>query len=71
MAVMASDWPLLAGGRYSEVAVRTGLTVFKKFLSLELQFIAIKWFIFKLTRTFEELTFDFRAIQNRGTRFRC
>ncbi len=24
---MASDWPLLTGGRYSEVVVRTGLTV--------------------------------------------
>jgi len=24
---MAADWPLLTGGRYSEVAVRTGLTV--------------------------------------------
>jgi hypothetical protein len=25
---MASDWPLLTGGSYSEVVVRTGLTVF-------------------------------------------
>jgi hypothetical protein len=25
---MASDWPLLTGGRYSEVVVRTGLTVY-------------------------------------------
>jgi hypothetical protein len=24
---MASDWPLLTGGRYSEVVVKTGLTV--------------------------------------------
>jgi hypothetical protein len=24
---MASDWPLLTGGRYSKVVVRTGLTV--------------------------------------------
>jgi hypothetical protein len=24
---MASDWPLLTGGRYPEVAVRSGLTV--------------------------------------------
>jgi hypothetical protein len=24
---MASDWPLLTGGRYWEVVVRTGLTV--------------------------------------------
>ncbi len=24
---MASEWPLLTGGRYSEVVVRTGLTV--------------------------------------------
>jgi hypothetical protein len=24
---MAADWPLLTGGRYSEVVVRTGLTV--------------------------------------------
>jgi hypothetical protein len=24
---MASDWPLLTGGRYSEVVIRTGLTV--------------------------------------------
>jgi len=27
LAVRAADWPLLTGGRYSEVAVRTGLTV--------------------------------------------
>jgi hypothetical protein len=27
---MASDWPLLTGGRYSEVVVRTGLTVLPK-----------------------------------------
>jgi hypothetical protein len=27
LVVMASDWPLLTGGRYSEVVVRTGLTV--------------------------------------------
>jgi hypothetical protein len=25
---MASDWPLLTGGRYSEVVVRTGLSVY-------------------------------------------
>jgi hypothetical protein len=25
---MASDWPLLTGGSYSEVVVSTGLTVF-------------------------------------------
>ena len=25
---MASDWPLLTGGRYSEVVVGTGLTVY-------------------------------------------
>jgi hypothetical protein len=24
---MAPDWPLLTGGRYSEVVIRTGLTV--------------------------------------------
>jgi hypothetical protein len=24
---MAADWPLLTGGRYSEVVVKTGLTV--------------------------------------------
>jgi hypothetical protein len=29
LAVRAADWPLLTGGRYSEVAVRTGLTVCK------------------------------------------
>jgi hypothetical protein len=29
---MASDMPLLTGGRYSEVVVRTGLTVFSYFL---------------------------------------
>ncbi len=29
---MAADWPLLTGGRYSEVAVRTGLTVLNSFL---------------------------------------
>jgi hypothetical protein len=28
LAVRAADWPLLTGGRYSEVAVRTGLTVY-------------------------------------------
>jgi len=28
LAVRAADWPLLTGGRYSEVAVTTGLTVF-------------------------------------------
>jgi hypothetical protein len=27
---MASDWPLLTGGHYSEVVVRTGLTVIPK-----------------------------------------
>jgi hypothetical protein len=27
LAVRGADWPLLTGGRYSEVAVRTGLTV--------------------------------------------
>jgi hypothetical protein len=27
LAVRAADWPLLTGGRYSEVVVRTGLTV--------------------------------------------
>ena len=27
LAVRAADWTLLTGGRYSEVAVRTGLTV--------------------------------------------
>jgi hypothetical protein len=27
---MASDWPLLTGGRYSEVVDKTGLTVVKK-----------------------------------------
>jgi hypothetical protein len=26
---MALEWPLLTGGRYSEVVVRTGLTVLK------------------------------------------
>ena len=31
LAVRAADWPLLTGGRYSEVAVRTGLTVLFKF----------------------------------------
>jgi len=31
---MASDWPLLTGGRYSEVVVRTGLTVLKFCLPL-------------------------------------
>jgi len=31
---MASDWPLLTGGRCSEVAVNTGLTVDSK-LTLE------------------------------------
>jgi hypothetical protein len=45
--------------------------IFKKFLSLEFQFIAIKMVNFKLMRILEELTNDFRAIQNRGTRFRC
>jgi hypothetical protein len=25
---MASDWPFLTGGRYSEVVVRAGLTVY-------------------------------------------
>jgi hypothetical protein len=28
LAVRAADWPLLTGGRYSEVVVRTGLTVY-------------------------------------------
>ncbi len=28
---MASDWPLLTVGRYSEVVVRTGLTVYEKY----------------------------------------
>ncbi len=32
---MASDWPLLTGGCYSEVVVRTGLTYFKKKFVLE------------------------------------
>jgi hypothetical protein len=27
LAGRAADWPLLTGGHYSEVAVRTGLTV--------------------------------------------
>jgi hypothetical protein len=27
LVIMALDWPLLTGGRYSEVVVRTGLTV--------------------------------------------
>jgi hypothetical protein len=27
LVVKASNWPLLMGGRYSEVVVRTGLTV--------------------------------------------
>jgi hypothetical protein len=31
MAIRAADWPLFTGGRYSEVAVRTGLTVHKKY----------------------------------------
>ena len=30
MAVRAADWPLLTGGRYSELAIRTGLTVYHK-----------------------------------------
>ncbi len=30
MVVKASNWPLLTGGRYSEVVVMTGLTVFDK-----------------------------------------
>jgi hypothetical protein len=31
VAVTAADWPLLTGGRYSEVVVRTGLTVLNKY----------------------------------------
>jgi hypothetical protein len=32
LVVMASGWPLLTGGRYSEVAARTGLTVYIYFV---------------------------------------
>jgi hypothetical protein len=35
LAVRAADWPLLTGGRYSEVAVRTGLTVIKKIYKIK------------------------------------
>ncbi len=34
LAVRAADWPLLTGGRYSEVAVRTGLTALNKKIKL-------------------------------------
>jgi hypothetical protein len=29
---MPSDWPLLTGGRYSEVVVRTGLTLYSNLM---------------------------------------
>jgi hypothetical protein len=38
---MASGWPLLTGGRYSEVVVRTGLTVLKNNIHSNLVQIAI------------------------------
>jgi hypothetical protein len=43
---MASDWPLLTGGRCSEVAVNTGLTVLsKKKISFPFE---VKYFFHKL-----------------------
>jgi hypothetical protein len=35
LVILASDWQLLTGGRYSEVVVRTGLTVFTVFMTLQ------------------------------------
>jgi hypothetical protein len=35
---MASDWPLLTGGRYSEVVVRTGFTVL-----IKIEIGSLKW----------------------------
>jgi hypothetical protein len=31
LAVLVSNWPLLTGGRYSQVVVNSGLTVLEKF----------------------------------------
>jgi hypothetical protein len=38
LVVDDSNWPLLTGGRYSEVVVRTGLTVFDKVIFNEASF---------------------------------
>ena len=46
LAVRAAEWPVLTGGRYSEVAVRTGLTVH----------------IFYLSNSYIILKFTFRAV---------
>ncbi len=46
LAVRATEWPLLTGGRYSELAVRTGLTVH----------------IFYLSNSYIILKFTFRAV---------
>jgi hypothetical protein len=34
LVVMASNWQLLTGGRYSEVVVRTGLNVCKQYFTI-------------------------------------
>ncbi len=54
---MASDWPLLTGGRYSEVVVRTGLTVPTV---NELQLLLSRTFIYPITTNDSVILSTFR-----------
>jgi hypothetical protein len=64
MVVMASDWPLLTGGRYSEVVVSTGLTVFWKDYYAGISHILVLTFSFSGSFQFaSKIYFDFSRSQ--------
>ena len=62
LAIRAADWPLLTGGHYSEVAVRTGLTVdcimlFSVFIYLSS--VSVSYCVLKLSLFLDSHNFTF------------